>query len=46
MNKLEHKCNILENGGIETAISKNKNAFFRFLNKFKKLFSVKENEIP
>lgn len=37
MNKLEHKCNILENGGIETALSsKSSNKFVVF---FKKLFS-------
>lgn len=38
MNKLEHKCNILENGGIETAVSKNKNVFFRFFDKFKAIW--------
>lgn len=36
MNKLEHKCNILENGGIETAVSDNKrNIFFKFFYKLK-----------
>ena len=46
MNKLEHKCNILENGGIETAVSNNSsNLFFSFLYKFKKLFGHKDNEI-
>lgn len=34
MNKLEHKCNILENGGIETALSKKShNLFIDFLRK-------------
>ena len=33
---LEHKCNILENGGIETAVVAAKtNKFFTFLNKIK-----------
>ena len=37
MNKLEHKCNILENGGIETALSnKSYNPIVDF---FKKLFN-------
>lgn len=36
---LEHKCNILENGGIETAISITKqNKFLVFLKKFKSFF--------
>ncbi len=40
MNKLEHKCNILENGGIETAVvSDSKNLLFRFFNSFKNLFT-------
>lgn len=44
MNKLEHKCNILENGGIETAVSNNSsNLFFRFLCKFRKLFCHKDS---
>ena len=34
---LEHKCNILENGGIETAVCANKtNKLFALLDKFKK----------
>ncbi len=33
MNKLEHKSNVLENGGIETALSIRYNFFFRFFNK-------------
>lgn len=37
MNKLEHKCNVLENGGIETALVKNKHN--RFVLFFKKLLS-------
>ena len=40
MNKLEHKCNILENGGIETALSiKRTNPIIMF---FKKI-SIKED---
>ena len=36
MNRLEHKCNVLENGGIETALSKKRvNPIFAF---FQKLF--------
>lgn len=36
MNKLEHKCNILENGGIETAIiGKSNNIFFKILSKLR-----------
>ena len=39
MNKLEHKCNILENGGTETALEKSShNPIIEF---FKKLFSKK-----
>ena len=33
MNKLEHKSNVLENGGIETALSIRYNFFFRFFYK-------------
>lgn len=36
MNKLEHKCNILENGGIETALNKKHINILKVL--FKKLF--------
>ena len=40
MNKLEHKCNILENGGIETALAPNRiNLFITFM---KKLLSLKK----
>lgn len=43
MNKLEHKCNILENGGTETAIICNsKNLFLRLFNNFKNLFTKNE----
>lgn len=43
---LEHKCNILENGGIETAIEpKNINKFFSILNKVKTLFKRQKNEV-
>ena len=44
MNKLEHKCNILENGGTETAIDiKHKNHFITFLKKIFK-FNLKEKD--
>ncbi|MCI9063300.1 MAG: hypothetical protein HFJ17_01675 [Clostridia bacterium] len=40
MNKLEHKCNILENGGIETALeNKHTNTFVNIIRKIQKLFS-------
>lgn len=40
MNKLEHKCNILENGGVETALESQKNNFiFKFILKLKSLFA-------
>ena len=42
MNKLEHKCNILENGG-ETAISTN-NKFLSLFQKLKSLFFKKETD--
>lgn len=42
MNKLEHKSNILENGGIETSLEK-KFVLSSFFGKFKKLF-YKSNE--
>ncbi len=39
MNKLEHKCNILENGGQETALSKKRiNPILAF---FKKIFKIR-----
>ena len=42
MNKLEHKCNILENGGTETALeSKSNNMLLNIFNKIKKLFTKK-----
>lgn len=42
MNKLEHKCNILENGGIETALeNKSSNIILNIFNKIKKIFSKK-----
>lgn len=37
MNKLEHKSNILENGGTETAISTKPFSILNFLNRFKNL---------
>ena len=42
MNKLEHKCNILENGGIETALSKKRSN--RFLNFLRKLFKINKEK--
>ena len=40
---LEHKCNILENGGIETAISTEKaNKFLTFIAKIKSIFFKRE----
>ena len=45
MNKLEHKSNMLENGGCETALSKNNSSLFaKLLNKIKKLISSKNIE--
>ena len=42
MNKLEHKCNILENGGTETALeNKSNNMLLNIFNKIKKLFTKK-----
>ena len=44
MNKLEHKCNILENGGIETAISnKPNNIIAKIFEKIKSLLFRKQN---
>lgn len=41
---LEHKCNILENGGIETAVEpKTTNKFFIILNKIKSMFLKEHN---
>lgn len=46
MNKLEHKCNILENGGTETALeSKSKNNLLNIFSKFKKLFTKKNTKL-
>ena len=43
---LEHKCNILENGGIETAVSPTKtNKLFALLEKFKNFFFKKESHL-
>lgn len=42
MNKLEHKCNVLENGGVETAIAKkHRNVIIEM---FRKIFSKKSRE--
>ena len=43
---LEHKCNILENGGLETAISVRKsNKLFAFFAKIKNIFFKRESNI-
>ena len=43
---LEHKCNVLENGGIETAVTPVKtNKLFAFFRKIKNSFSKKESNI-
>ena len=43
---LEHKCNILENGGIETAIKVTKNnKLFSFFEKIKNFFFRKESNL-
>lgn len=43
---LEHKCNILENGGVETAVSVTKqNRFFAFLSRLKNNLFKKESHI-
>ena len=43
---LEHKCNILENGGTETAISVEKtNKFFAFIAKIKSIFFKRESNM-
>ena len=43
---LEHKCNILENGGLETAVSPIKtNKLFALLEKFKNFFFKKESHL-
>lgn len=43
MNRLEHKCNVLENGGVETALSKKRvNPIFAFFQKIFKRDYFKE----
>lgn len=43
---LEHKCNILENGGIETAVvSKKTNKFIAFFQKIKNILMKKESNM-
>ena len=43
MNKLEHKCNVLENGGTETALeNKSNNLLVSIFSKIKNIF-VKKN---
>ena len=44
MNKLEHKSNILENGGIETAPSILSNSFFNILAKIKSIFNINQRK--
>ena len=41
MNKLEHKSNILENGGNETSLINNRNMILSFLSKIKSWFNFK-----
>ena len=46
MNKLEHKCNILENGGTETALSSDSGySFFALIRKFFNIFSKDKNNL-
>ena len=46
MNRLEHKCNILENGGTETALNiKHKNIFKEFIEKIFKFNTNKSERI-
>ena len=40
MNKLEHKSNILENGGTETALSTNLSTIFRIIKKLKSILHL------
>ena len=40
MNKLEHKSNILENGGIETALSTNISTIFSIIKKLKNILHL------
>ena len=42
---LEHKCNILENGGIETAVTTKQNKILAFLEKIKNNLFKKESHI-
>ena len=42
---LEHKCNVLENGGIETAVSVKTNKFLIMVEKVKNFFSKKESNL-
>lgn len=42
MNKLEHKANILENGGIETAITPSSFSVFNIFSKIRDLISAKK----
>lgn len=42
MNQLEHKSNVLENGGIETAIAKKSSFLFGLFSKMKDLFFSKK----
>lgn len=42
MNKLEHKSNILENGGFETAIANKTYSILGLFNKFKDLICSKK----
>ena len=44
MNKLEHKSNVLENGGVETALDNTSNFVFRFLNKIKSIDDIDDIE--
>ena len=44
MNKLEHKSNILENGGIETAPSISRNSFLNILTKIKSIFNINQHK--
>ena len=42
MNKLEHKANILENGGIETAITPSTFSIFNIFSKIRDLINAKK----
>lgn len=43
MNKLEHKYNVLENGGYETALETKSFSLFAIFNKIKDLIFLKKN---